>query len=283
MNPESFISGCMKGFAGRAINDYGRMIGVTPDNISAEIKAKLAKSVEPLENSCACMARKISTKVESDTTTTAGRKIELKVDLSGFENSADCAPDPATSATVQRNFIRLVEASPPATSLLKTKRSQFSVEVSMTTARPSLFAAYTSPPENLTRLVFLAPGTGSACATQNLCVEKSPLEITTASKLLISHGRVLGKEGAQILNKVIDEFGEDTRIITSSSNFANFVPAQQKGGLVYPVQFIDGVPVEKTIEKKVWLVLFASQIPAYPRAMNFSPAIASVLEVEFLD
>jgi len=280
---ESFRSsvetGCIQGLVKKAIADYSKITGIGSENVSAGAQAKLEEVVRPLYASCNCLARKASMKVQSE----SERKMEIAVDLSGFSNAAECAADPATSSAVQRSFMRLIEASPPATSFLKTKRTPFSVDLTLNKGRPSLFAAYTRPPENLTKLVFLAPGTGTACTPRDICIDKAPLEIAKAKELIGSHGRVLGKEGSRNLQKVIEQFGEDSRIVTSGSNFTNFVATQQKGGVSYVIQSIDGVPIEKTTEMKVWLVIFASQVPVDPRAIDFAPAIASVVEVEFAE
>ncbi len=128
---------------------------------------------------------------------------------------------------------------------------------------------------------FLAPGTGIACDLQNLCVDKSSLEIVKASELLVSNNRSTGKGGSRSLQKVIDQFGGSSRGITSGSNFSNFATTVRSAA--YAVSFIDGVPVEETTAKKVWLVFFPSQVPTNPRAIDFSPATVSVYEVEFVD
>ncbi|MFZ3017415.1 MAG: hypothetical protein WA056_03015 [Gallionella sp.] len=281
--PESFRlsmeSGCMEKVLKNAITDYGKMTGTNPEDISTELHAKLESVVQPLYASCACLARKVSAKVES----ASEKKMGISLDLSGLSKAAECATEPVTSSAVQRNFMRLIEAAPPATSPLKTKRIPFSVDITLNKGRPSLFAAYTRPPETLTKLVFLAPGTGMACGPRNVCIDKSPLEINKANELLASHSRILGKEGSQNLQKVMVQFGEDARVITSGNNFTNFVAGSTQGGFSYTIQSIDGVPIEKTTAKKLWLVFFASQVPADPRAIDFSPAVASVVEVEFLD
>lgn len=275
----SMESGCMKGLLKNAIADYGKMTGTSPESIPTALHAKLESVVQPLYTTCTCLAKKASAKVDSE----SEKKMEITLDLSGLSKAAECAAEPAIASAVQRNFMRLIEASPPATSTLKTKRVPFSVDITLNKGRPSLFAAHTRPPETLTKLVFLAPGTGMACEPRNLCTDKSPLEIKKANELLASHGRFLGKEGSQNLQKVMDQFGEDSRVITSGNNFTNFVSGSTQGGVSYTIQSINGVPIEKTTEKKVWLVFFASQVPADPRATDFSPAVASVVEVEFLD
>lgn len=275
----SMESGCVDGLVKNAIADYGKMTGTSPENISGALRAKLGSVVQPLHATCTCLARKASAKVNSE----SEKDMEITVDLSGLSKAAECAAEPTIASAVQRNFMRLIEASPPATSTLKTKRIPFSVDITLNKGRPSLFAAHTRPPESLTKLVFLAPGTGMACEPRNLCTDKFPLEIKKANELLASHGHFLGKEGSQNLQKVMDQFGEDSRVITSGSNFANFVTSSAQGGVSYTIQSIDGVPIEKTTEKKVWLVFFASQVQTNPRAIDFLPAVASVVEVEFLD
>lgn len=273
----SVETGCTKELLKRAIADYSKMTGIDSENVPAGVQAKLEEVVRPLYATCNCVARKASMKVES----ISESKKEIAVDFSGFSDAAECAAELAMSSAVQRNFMRLIEASPPAVSSLKIKRTPFTVELMLNNARPSVFATYTRPPESLTKLVFLAPFTGTACTPRDVCIDKAPLEIAKAIELLGSHGRILGKEGSRNLQKVIEQFGEDTQIVTSGSNFTNFVSTQQKGGVSYAIQSIDGVPIEKTTETKVWLVIFASQVPTEPRAIDFSPAIVSVVEVEF--
>lgn len=274
----SIEGGCVQGFVKKAVADYSKMTGIAPENIPANVRAQLEETTRPLHTVCNCLARKISARVQSE----SDKKIEIAVDLGGLSSAAECAPAPNTLGAVQRSFMRLVGASPPPVSSLKTERAPFTVELTLNNShsRPSVFAAYTRPPESLTRLVFLAPGTGIACKSQNICVDQSPLEIVEASELLASQGRFLGKEGSQNLQRLIEQFG-DARVITSGSNFANFAINPQ--GATYAVRYIDGIPIEKTTVGRVWLVVFASKMPTDPRAPDFSPAIASVYEVEFVD
>ena len=102
-----------------------------------------------------------------------------------------------------------------------------------------------------------------------------------ANELLTSHERILGQEGSRNLQKVTSSFGGDSRIIISGSNFSNFATTPK--GASYAIRSIDGIPLEKTTVKNVWLVIFASQVPVDPRAIELYPAIVSVYEVEFLD
>lgn len=272
----SFEGGCVQGLVKKAVADYSKMTGIAADSIPADVRTRLEETTRPLHTVCNCLARKASAKVQSE----SDKKVEIAVDLSGLSSAAECAPAPNTSSAVQRSFMRLLEASPPPVSSLKTKRAPFTVEITLNNSRPSVFAAYTRPPESLTKLVFLAPGTGIACEPQNICVDQSPLEIVKASELLASHGRLLGKEGSQNLQRLIEQFG-DTRVITSGSNFSNFAINQK--GATYAIRSIGGIPIEKTTANKIWLVIFASKAPADPRAIDFSPALVSVYEVEFVD
>lgn len=273
----SFEASCIQSIVKRAVGDYSKMTGIASESIPADVRTQLEEVTRPLHTACNCLARKASAKLQSE----SDKKIEIAIDLSGLSTATDCAPDSATSSTVQRSLMRLVEASPAPVSSLKTKRTPFTVELTLNKSRPSIFAAYTRPPKSLTKLVFLAPGTGTACAPQNVCVDKSPLEIVRATELSVSHGRILGNEGSENLQKVIEQFGGDARVITSGSNFSNFATTPK--GASYAIRSIDGVPIEKTKAKKVWLVIFASQVPTDPRVIEFPPAIVSVFEVEFLD
>lgn len=272
----SFEGGCVQGLVKKAVADYSKMTGIASENIPADVRAQLEEATRPLHTVCNCLARKASAKLQSESES----KIEIAVDLSGLSTAAECAPAPNTSSAVQRSFMRLVETSPAPVSSLKTKRTPFTVELTLNNSRPSVFAAYTRPPESLTKLVYLAPGTGIACEPQNICVDQSPLEIIKANELLASHGRFLGKEGSRNLQRLIEQFGE-ARVITSGSSFSNF--AINPKGATYAINSIDGIPIEKSTAKRIWLVIFASKVPADPRAIDFSPAIASVYEVEFVD
>jgi hypothetical protein len=51
---------------------------------------------------------------------------------------------------------------------------------------------------------------------------------------------------------------------------------------VYPVAFIDGVPIEITKAKRIWLVIF-HDMEADPRGFDFVPAVTEVMEIEFED
>lgn len=273
----SFEDSCVQSIVKRAVTDYSKMTGIASISIPADVRTQLEEVTRPLHTACNCLARKASAKLQSE----SDKKVEIAIDLSGLSTATDCAPDPATLSNVQLGLMRLVEVSPAPVSALKVKRAPFTVELTLNKSRPSIYASYTRPPESLTKLVFLAPGTGRACTPQNVCVDKSPLKIVRAAELLVSHGSILGMEGSRKLQKVIEQFGADARIITSGSNFSNF--ATNAKGASYAIRSIDGVPIEKTTVKNVWLVIFASQVPADPRAIEFPPAIVSVFEVEFLD
>jgi hypothetical protein len=273
----SFEAGCVQSLANKAVSEYSKMTGIAPESIPGDVRAGLEEATRPLHTTCKCLARKASVKAQSE----SEKKMEIAVDLSGLSTATECAPEPTTSSAVHRGFMRLVEASPPPVNSIKTKRIPFTIELTLNKARPSVFAAYSRPPDDLTRLVFLAPGTGTACKPQDVCVDESPLQIVKAKELLATRGRFLGMEGSRSLHRVIEEFGGNTRVITSGSNFSNF--ATTINGATYAIRSIDGVPIEKTTANKVWFVIFASQVPADPRAIDFSAAIASVFEVEFLD
>lgn len=273
----SFEASCVDSLVKKAIGDYSQMTRIAMESIPLNVRNSLEEITRPLHVTCKCVARKASVKVESKTQ----EKMEIAVDLKDLAIAKECAPERTTLMAVQRGFMKLIELSPPPVSFRKTKRVPFTVELTLNKARPSVFAAYTQPPDDLTKLVFLAPGTGAACESQNICVDKSPLEIVKANELLISHGRTLGEEGSRNLQRIIEEFGGDARVITSGSNFSNFSPTHV--GVTYSIRSIDGVPVEKTTAKKIWLVFFASQVPVDSGAIDFSAAIVSVVEVEFAD
>jgi hypothetical protein len=272
----SFEAGCVQSIVKKSVADYSKVTGIATESIPADVRVELEVAVRPLHAACECLARKATAKVQPE----SENSMEIALDLSGLSNSAECAPAQTALIAVQRSFMQLVGESPPPVRYLKTKRIPFAVEVALNKARPSVFAAYTPPP-GLTQSVFLAPGTGAACEAQDVCVDGSPLEIVKAAELLGSHGRMLGKEGSRNLQRVIDQFGGDARVITSGSNFSNFAATPR--GATYAVRSIDGISIEKTTAKKVWLVFIASQVPVDPRAIDFAAATVSVVEVEFED
>lgn len=277
----SMEEACNKELINCAVARYSRLTRISPENIPAEVKAELEDIMRPLLPACACLTQKIAAKMPAG----AGNKTESNIDLDALLSSGECSSvDPATRIAARRRFSRIVGEAPSAISAMKVKRVPFTLTIAPNVkARQSLFASYTPPPERLTRLVFLAPGTGFACGEQELCIDNKPLEIKRPDEFLISHGRVLGKEGVDKLNKLTDKYGNGVRIVTSGSNFANFAYSQSDGRAFYSIKTIDGIPIEKTTAKKVWLVTFASQIPADPRALDFIGATTSVIEVEFMD
>ncbi len=272
----SIEAGCIAALNRKTLTDYSQLVGMASENISSEVRAQLEEAIRPFHAICHCMAGKASAKLDSE----SENKVEITLDISGILSAAECAPTPNDSRVVQQNLGRLVEALPVPVRFLKTNRASFTLEVTVTNASPSVFASYKRPPESLTRLVFLAPGTGLACTPQDLFVENSPLEIRNAKEVLVSAGSFYGKEGSRNLQKIVEQNG-DARIINSGSCYTNFEPNVQ--GWRYAINTLNGIPIEKTAAKRIWLVVFASKDHADPWAFDFKPAIAELYEVEFVD
>jgi hypothetical protein len=166
---------------------------------------------------------------------------------------------------------------------MKVKRAPFSIELSSVAGRPSVFADQMRAPAYLPRLVFLAPAPGSVCPPRSICIEQAPLKTMLAADVLISQGRSLSTAGAENLKKVIEKNGKDARVITSGLNFTNFEQSKTAGRYVYPITYIDGIPVEQFKGKYLRLVIFYSAAQANPQAIDFVPALVAVTEIEFLD
>lgn len=275
----SIESGCTKAVLKQALTNYGKVTGTNPDSISPGLQEKLDKAIQPLYAQCKCAAQRSSAKVTSP----SDKKIEVAIDLSALSNATECLAEPKTLALVQRNFTRVIEASPPATTVLRTKRRPFSLDLTLDKERPALFASYVQPPEVLTRLVFVTPGTGMASQPGDLYVDKGALEATRASTFLASYARSLGKEGTENLRGVIAQFGGDSIVISSSIDYANFVRAKEDGKVNYFIRTIGGVPIEKTTVKRLWLIVLKHLVSPDPRGIIFTPAGVVVVEVQFLD
>jgi hypothetical protein len=274
----SFVASCQKSMHERAVRDFAALAGVQPDKVGSETRTKIQSIAEPVFASCACIRDKVKTTAEGKSST----EIQVSIDMSALLQSPECKPSAEVSASIGQELQRLLQSAPPVSESLKSKRAAFTINAS-SIGRLSVFASYQPPPKTLPRLVFLAPGTGSACAARDLCIDKDALEMNNAAVVLSKYARVLGQGGSATLSRLIGQFGEDAKIITSSNNFTNFLPTQAAGQFSYAVASMDGQPVERTDAKRVWLVIFSSQIPTDPRALEFTPALTSVLEIVFVD
>ena len=275
----SFLASCEKSSEDRIARDYAALAGVPVGKLADNTRSRIHSIAAPVTAiSCLCLRDKVKTTFEDKSQTEA----QVSVDMSALSQSTECKPSAEATASVGQQLQRLLLSAPPVFESLKSKRSPFTVSGS-TRGRLSVFASSQPPPANLPRLVFLAPGTGSACPPRDLCTEKDALEVNKAPIVLTKFARVLGQEGGAALKRVIGQFGEDAQIITSSHNFTNFQPSPTPGQFSYAIANIDGQPVERSKISRLWLVIFNSPSFANPRALEFTPAFTSVLEIELSD
>jgi len=273
----SFDASCQASILRGQLEIYTKFIGITPKQISADLREKIQENTVPMFATCTCMRTKLAPEIIQK----SSNETQVTVDISALSNESGCKPSAELVARVGQGLMRLFHAAPASWKILQIKRAAFSIDVPAK-GRPSLFASYDQPPAALSRLVFLAPGTGSACNPREICVDKTTLEISSASESLAKHARFLGPEGSANLKRVIGQFGDQAQVVTSSHNFSNFALSRTPDHLSYSVDLIDGLPVEKTKTKRIWLVMFNS-LKSDPRAVEFIPALASIVEVTFLD
>lgn len=277
---ESLIKGCEGGLLKSAILQYASFSGKKADDILPETQEKIKNIIVPINGACSCMAEKAAIKVERD-----GEKItKFSLDASAMATPNECAPEPTLAMRVQRDLWTLYATAPPPHKVLRIKRVPFVVDIAVIGGQPSLFASDLPLPETTPQVVLLAPGTGSACSPNDVCIAKRPLALIQAGTLLSKERRFLGEEGSQSLKQMMDVLGSDMPVVTSGHNFTNFTPSPStKDTFEYHIRFIDGVPIEKTQVKQLWLVVFAGTVPSDPRATTFSPSRVSVTKVEFQD
>jgi hypothetical protein len=270
----TFMASCEKAILERAVHDYAALAGMPVEKLPSGLRDKIRAIAQPVLASCSCLRDKTKTSFESESATEAEATIEIPL------RSPECSPRTETSSSVNEKFQRLLQTTPALAESLRQSRSSFSINASAA-GRLSLFASEQPPPQGFPRLVFLAPGTGSACPTRNLCVDKSPLESTSASQVLVQYAKVLGSAGTAALKSLMEKFGEDAKIITSGHNFTNFLPGQSSGQFSYPITQIDNQQIEQSRVKRLWLVIFNSPAPADSRSFEFIPALTTVVELEF--
>ena len=270
----AFMATCEKTVLERAARDFAGLAGMPVEKLASGVREKIHTIAKPLLATCSCARDKTRTSIDRQSQT------EAEVTIEGLSRSPECMPGAETASSVTSQFHRLLLATPALAESLRQHRSAFSIDAAAT-GHPSLFASEHPPPRGLPRLVFLAPGTGSACPPRNICVDKLPLEVSTASELLTKNPKTLGKEGVASLKGLIERFGEEAKIITSGHNFTNFLPDKPSGRYSCPVAQIDNQPIDQSRIKRLWLIVFSSPTPADPRALEFLPALTTVVEVEF--
>lgn len=277
---ESFITGCKTSMLKQAVIDYAAFGGKKAEDIPPETEAKIKDIIEPVSGMCDCVAEKTSLKVERKDE----KNLQFSIDTSALTAPRECLPEPIVAMQVQRNLWKLHATAPPPQKSLQTKRVPFVVDIPVTNGRPSLFASTSPPPATAQQVVLLAPGTGSACPPDNACIDDAPLTLTPAETLLREERRFLGEQGVQNLKQMMDTLGSDMPVVTSGRNYTNFVPSSSaENTFEYRIRYLDGVPIEKTQIKQLWLMVFVDAVPSDPRASAFSPARVAVMKVDFQD
>lgn len=269
--PSSFETSCRKTVLEQMLREHSSAAGAGVEQLPVALQERIKINAEPILEACACMRGRFNPQVESASNT------ETKVTLDiASPMLAECTPSGETVSKVRQGLMRMLHTMPAPVTTMKTKRAAFSIQAPAQ-LQASLYASYHRPPPVLTRLVHLVQGTGSACDSRMLCLDKAALEISTAASF-----RAKYRWASRSLDPVIAQFGEDAQIITSAHNYTNFEGAHMAGQAVYPVAFIDSLPVERTEAKQIWLVVF-HDLEDHSNQSDVIPALATVIEVEFDD
>lgn len=268
--PSSFEVSCRKAILEQAMRDYAGAAGVEVEPLPDAMQERIRTNAEPLFATCACMRGRFNPQVQHASNTET--KVTLEVWSPALE---ECRPSAETALKVRLGLMGMLQATPAPTTTMRTKRTPFSINVTAQ-MRPSLWGSYDRPPAGLARLVFLARGTGSACSSRMLCLDKASLEISKVSDFRAKHSWTSQSLGP------VTRLGQDAQIITSPHNYTNFESSQTAGQAAYPVAFIDRVPIEMTKAKRIWLVIF-HDMEADPKGIDFVPAVTEVMEIEFED
>lgn len=267
--PSSFETECRKKMLEQTMRDYASVAGVESEQLPAVMQERIRTNAEPILEACTCMRGRFNPQVES----ASGTETKVTLDIAS-PALAECKPSGETVSKVRQGLMRMLRTMSAPTTTMKTKRAAFTLQTTEH-MQAALYASYHRPPATLARLVFLGPGTGSACGSRMICIDKAALEVSTASDLRAKHSWA-----RRALDPVVTQFGEDAQVITSGHNYTNFETSQNAGQVVYPVASIDGLPINRTTVKRIWLVLF-HDMEIGPARSDFVPALASVIEVEF--
>lgn len=277
---ESFITGCKTSMLKQAVIEYAAFGGKKAEDIRPETEGKIKDFIEPISGTCDCVAEKISIKIKRE----GEKDLQFSIDTSALTTPRECLPEPTVAMQVQRNLWKFHATSPPSQKLLQTKRAPFVIDTPVTNGQPSLFASISPPPETTPQVVLLPLGTGSACPPDNACLADAPLTLIPAETLLSEERRFLGEQGAQNLKQMMDTLGSDMPVVTSGRNYTNFAPSPTaQGAFEYRIRYIDGVPIEQTRIKQLWLTVFVRAVPTDPRAAALLPARVAVMKIEFQD
>lgn len=275
---ESFLSECKghKLHSALALYAYASRIGI--DDISGEIRSKIEALAAPGYELCACMASNLSVEEAQ------GKEWNIRYTdaIAEMVKTNQCTKERAGAVYVERDIFHLAAKSQPVQKILKNARTPIVLDFAID-GKKSLYASYSPPPDELPRLVLVSPFSGSACSPNDLCVDKAPLGLVSAEEFFHTESSLLGEEGIKNLKRTLKELNVDTPVVTSGRNYTNFVPVKSKGIYEYRIESIDGVPIEKTRIKEIWIVVFTSGTPKDSRAINFLPALVSVVKIEFQD
>lgn len=277
---QSFIKSCQESITKSAINNFIMLTGISnKEQISPLVRTKIEEISKPLYASCNCMVKKNTVTVASRT----DQHIEINLNLLSQDHYKECAPTETAQIEIKNKFNRLLVLQPPVPATIRTKREPFSLKLPVHNGFLALFASLERPVLEFGRLVFLSPGTGRACSHQNLCVDNSGLKVISAADFPEKWLQIIGPEGKKNFQEIIKEVGAEASFITSGHTVINFTLREKPGILEYRIERIGGVPVKSTKVNKLWLVVFDCKPKANPRAVTFIPAIASVIEIEFID
>ncbi|MDH5179461.1 MAG: hypothetical protein OEY07_07325 [Gammaproteobacteria bacterium] len=170
----------------------------------------------------------------------------------------------------------------PAYTKMKVARETFTLNLPVKNNRIfSLYATTQNPAGMLPKLVILAPATGMACHTYEVCMDQTGPVLTPAQNYFAKRGSYPGPQSERYFFNMLHTYGADSLIMSSGRNYTNFGYDTANGNASFGIAKIDGVPVGQTTMPRLWLVVFEQSKPVYPRALDFPPAFVSVIEVEF--
>lgn len=267
---------CKQELRNGLLRAYSAVSSLPVPDIPPPTRERIFKSLNPYdEDICRCLENSTSVGDIGES-----EKFDMAKAVSGASSNNECF---SRSSFVSQAPKALALLIPATHKRIRTKRAPFSVELDAGKNEPSLYAGYQAPPGRVARVVFLAPGTGTACAANELCIGDEQFQVVYPDELSDRARKMFGRELLNNLQAITGLYGHNTQLTTSGRNYTNFRPSVTPGKWVYFVKDIDGVPVENTQFGKLWLITFIEKPRADPRALEFNPALATVIEVEFYD
>ncbi|OYY94570.1 MAG: hypothetical protein B7Y41_07020 [Hydrogenophilales bacterium 28-61-23] len=122
-----------------------------------------------------------------------------------------------------------------------------------------------------------------ACPAGELCIDDGNLISVFPDELSEKQKKAGGMELARSLEQTTHKLGADFQIVFSGRNYTNFHFDKSSRQYVYEVVTIDGIPIEKSGFKKIWLIQFNEEPNINPRSSDLRMAATKIIELEFID